>query len=54
MNLEEDNVGIITLGNYKDIKEGDKVVRTNRIIEVPVEELWKGNQSFRYSLRRKG
>jgi len=38
MNLEVDNVGIITLGNYKDIKEGDKVVRTNRIIEVPVGE----------------
>jgi F-type H+-transporting ATPase subunit alpha len=38
MNLEEDNVGIITLGNYKDIKEGDKVVRTNRIVEVPVGE----------------
>lgn len=36
MNLEEDNVGIITLGDYKNIKEGDKVSRTNRIIEVPV------------------
>ncbi|MDN5346116.1 MAG: F-type H+/Na+-transporting ATPase subunit alpha, partial [Petrotoga sp.] len=38
MNLEEDNVGIITLGDYKGIKEGDKLVRTNRIIEVPVGE----------------
>ncbi|UYP01424.1 F0F1 ATP synthase subunit alpha [Oceanotoga sp. DSM 15011] len=36
MNLEEDNAGIISLGDYKNIKEGDKVIRTNRIIEVPV------------------
>jgi F-type H+-transporting ATPase subunit alpha len=36
MNLEEDNVGIIVLGDYKKIKEGDKVIRTNKVIEVPV------------------
>jgi len=42
MNLEEDNVGIITLGDYKDIKEGNKLVRTNRIIEVPVGEAMLG------------
>ncbi|PNR97098.1 F0F1 ATP synthase subunit alpha [Petrotoga sp. 9PWA.NaAc.5.4] len=38
MNLEEDNVGIITLDDYKGIKEGDKLIRTKRIIEVPVGE----------------
>ncbi|GIP35550.1 F0F1 ATP synthase subunit alpha [Paenibacillus sp. J2TS4] len=37
-NLEEDNVGIIILGPYKDIREGDQVKRTGRIMEVPVGE----------------
>ncbi|OMP66593.1 F0F1 ATP synthase subunit alpha [Domibacillus epiphyticus] len=37
-NLEENNVGIIILGPYKDIKEGDEVRRTGRIMEVPVGE----------------
>ncbi|HOJ95184.1 MAG TPA: F0F1 ATP synthase subunit alpha, partial [Fervidobacterium nodosum] len=37
-NLEEDNVGIIILGDYKDIKEGHTVRRLNRIMEVPVGE----------------
>lgn len=37
-NLEEDNVGIIVLGEYKDIKEGHTVRRLKRIIEVPVGE----------------
>ncbi|MEW9500831.1 F0F1 ATP synthase subunit alpha [Jeotgalibacillus marinus] len=35
-NLEENNVGIIILGPYRDIKEGDEVRRTGRIMEVPV------------------
>ncbi len=38
INLEEDNVGIVILGAYKDIKEGDLVERTHRIVEVPVGE----------------
>ncbi len=38
LNLEEDNVGIVVLGKYADIKEGDQVRRTKRIIEVPVGE----------------
>ncbi len=38
LNLEEDNVGIIILGNYRLIKEGNKVVRTGKIAEVPVGE----------------
>ncbi len=37
-NLEEDNVGIIILGDYKEIKEGHNVRRLNRIMEVPVGE----------------
>nr|WP_206528131.1 F0F1 ATP synthase subunit alpha [Marinitoga sp. 38H-ov] len=38
LNLEEDNVGIIILGDYKVIKEGNKVVRTGKIAEVPAGE----------------
>jgi F-type H+/Na+-transporting ATPase subunit alpha len=38
LNLEEDNVGAVILGDDKDIKEGDTVRRTGRIIEVPVGE----------------
>lgn len=37
-NLEESNVGIIILGPYRDIKEGDEVRRTGRIMQVPVGE----------------
>ena len=36
LNLEEDNVGAILLGFDNDIKEGDEVKRTGRIMEVPV------------------
>ena len=38
LNLEEDNVGIVILGPYQDIREGDQVKRTGRIMEVPVGE----------------
>lgn len=38
MNLEEDNIGCIILGNFTDIREGDQVKRTGRIVEVPVGE----------------
>ncbi len=37
-NLEAGNVGIVILGPYSDIKEGDEVRRTGRIMEVPVGE----------------
>ncbi|MEH6904597.1 MULTISPECIES: F0F1 ATP synthase subunit alpha [Neobacillus] len=37
-NLEENNVGIIILGPFTEIKEGDEVRRTGRIMEVPVGE----------------
>ncbi|MBR3475366.1 MAG: F0F1 ATP synthase subunit alpha [Oscillospiraceae bacterium] len=38
MDLEKDNVGVVLLGNYDSIQEGQKVRRTGRIIEVPVGE----------------
>ena len=38
MNLEEDQVGAVMLGEYAEIKEGDEVRRTGRIISVPVGE----------------
>ncbi|MGG3469478.1 F0F1 ATP synthase subunit alpha [Neobacillus pocheonensis] len=37
-NLEENNVGIIILGAFTEIREGDEVRRTGRIMEVPVGE----------------
>ena len=36
MNLEEDQVGVVLLGDYTEIKEGDPVKRTGRIMSVPV------------------
>jgi F-type H+-transporting ATPase subunit alpha len=36
MNLEEDQVGAVVLGDYTEIKEGDEVKRTGRIMSVPV------------------
>ncbi len=42
LNLEEDIVGAVVLGNYRSIKEGDQVKTTGRIVEVPVGELQLG------------
>ena len=36
LNLEEDHIGAVLLGNDTEIKEGDEVKRTGRIVEVPV------------------
>src|SRR6476619_6365444 len=36
LNLEEDNIGAVILGNYLILKEGDEVRRTQRVLEVPV------------------
>ena len=36
LNLEEDTVGVVILGDYLGIKEGDEVKSTGRIVEVPV------------------
>jgi F-type H+-transporting ATPase subunit alpha len=41
-NLEENSVGIIILGPYTQIREGDEVKRTGRIMEVPVGEALLG------------
>jgi F-type H+-transporting ATPase subunit alpha len=36
LNLEEDNVAAVVLGDYSHIKEGDEVRSTGRVVEVPV------------------
>jgi len=36
LNLEEDHVGVVLLGDYTEIEEGDVVKRTERIMSVPV------------------
>src|SRR5258705_7593896 len=38
LNLEEESVGAVLLGEYTEIREGDTVKRTGRIISVPVGE----------------
>ena len=38
MNLEEDQVGVVLLGDYTEISEGDQAKRTGRIMDVPVGE----------------
>lgn len=38
LNLEEDTIGAVILGDYRQIKEGDTVKSTGRILEVPVGE----------------
>ncbi|MEC4674069.1 MAG: F0F1 ATP synthase subunit alpha [Nitrospirota bacterium] len=42
LNLEEDSVGVVLLGEATDIREGDPVKRTGRIAEVPVGEALVG------------
>lgn len=42
LNLEEDNIGVVLLGPYAHIKEGDTVKSTGRIVEVPVGEAMVG------------
>ena len=41
-NLEEDTIGAVIFGNYLDIKEGDQVKSTGRLLEVPVGEAVMG------------
>jgi F-type H+-transporting ATPase subunit alpha len=36
LNLEEDNIGAVIFGNYLELREGDEVRRTGRVLEVPV------------------
>ena len=42
LNLEQDSVGAVVLGDYKHISEGDTVKTTGRILEVPVGEALLG------------
>ena len=42
MNLEEDHVGVVLMGENYDIKEGDLVKRTGHIVEVPVGDAMIG------------
>src|SRR5215217_9286098 len=42
MNLEEDQVGSVLLGDYTEIQEGDEVRRTGRIMSVPVGDALVG------------
>lgn len=42
LNLEEDNIGCVLLGNASEIKEGDPVKRTKRVMSVPVGDAMIG------------
>src|SRR5499427_3796408 len=42
MNLDEDQVGAVLLGDYTELKEGEQVKRTGRIMSVPVGEAMIG------------
>ena len=56
LNLEEDNVGAVLMGDDVGIKEGDTVKRTGRIAEIPVGEAlnWTGRERDRPADRRQG
>ena len=42
MNLEEDQVGVVILGEYTEVKEGDEVKRTGKIMSVPAGDAMIG------------
>jgi F-type H+-transporting ATPase subunit alpha len=42
LNLEEDNIGAVILGDYLQLKEGDDVRRTGRVLEIPAGEEYLG------------
>jgi F-type H+-transporting ATPase subunit alpha len=42
LNLEEDNIGAVVLGDYLQLKEGDQVRRTGRVLEVPAGPAYLG------------
>jgi F-type H+-transporting ATPase subunit alpha len=42
LNLEEDSVGVIVLGDFSNIKEGETVKRTNKILSIPVGDNFIG------------
>ena len=47
LNLEEDNVGAVLLGDTKNINEGDTVKTTGRVVEVPVGDVMLGRVVMR-------
>ncbi|MGI9071330.1 MAG: F0F1 ATP synthase subunit alpha [Bryobacteraceae bacterium] len=42
LNLEEDQVGVVLLGDFEEVKEGDEVRRTGRIMSIPVGDAMVG------------
>lgn len=42
LNLEEDNVGAVLLGDSRNVNEGDTVKTTGRVVEVPVGDALTG------------
>jgi F-type H+-transporting ATPase subunit alpha len=42
LNLEADSLGVVILGDYQSIKEGDTVTRTGKILEMPVGQAFLG------------
>src|SRR2546427_2115054 len=56
LNLEQDSVGAVVLGEYKHLTEGDTVKTTGRILEVPVrpEVLGRVVDALGVPLARKG
>ncbi len=42
LNLEEDQVGVVLLGDYSNVKEGDQVKRTGKIMSIPVGDAMIG------------
>ncbi|AGP31124.1 F0F1 ATP synthase subunit alpha [Corynebacterium terpenotabidum] len=41
-NLETDSVGVVVLGNYESLKEGDEVKRTGEVLSIPVGDKFLG------------
>jgi hypothetical protein len=52
LNLEEDSVGAVILGDYTHIREGDEVRTTGRIVEVPVKHHPRLHGKPNYGLER--
>ena len=49
LNLEEDNVGAVLLGEQTGIREGDIVKRTGKIVQIPSAKRWSGVSSTRWA-----
>src|SRR5699024_12622137 len=42
-NLETNSIGVVILGNYESLKEGDQVKRTGEVLSIPVGEEFLGS-----------